>query len=206
MKITRISISSIYRWMRELHLYFGLFIGPFILIYAISTIMFNHAWKPAGEEKIHREKLSIQIPEGLEGLTLARRVMSQINVSGEIEFFSHNPQQKKFVIPVMKPGQRTTINVDLESKTAEIERRRTGFWDALLYLHKSPGPHLAGFRGNWFYTRLWSWLADASVYLILIVSVTGIYVWWTLKTGRKAGLILAGVGCLTLVLIVLAIN
>lgn len=208
MKTSNISISNLHRWIRELHLYFGLFISPFILLYAISTILFNHTWKSRSAEseaKAQMERVSIEMPEGMEGLELAKYIMRKVNVSGEIEFFRHNLQQKQFVIPVMKPGQRITISVDLENKTAEIERRRTGFWSALLYLHKSPGPHLAGFRGNWFYTRLWKWMADATVYLILLVSITGIYMWWVLKVERKVGLVLVGAGCLTFILIALAI-
>ena len=34
--------KGFYRWLRQLHLYFGVFICPFLLIFAVSTIMLNH--------------------------------------------------------------------------------------------------------------------------------------------------------------------
>lgn len=37
----------LYRWVRELHLYVGMFIGPFVLVFAISAMLFNHAWNPS---------------------------------------------------------------------------------------------------------------------------------------------------------------
>ena len=194
---------TLYRWISKLHVYFGLFIGPFVVLFAVSAIMFNHTWGTQSEGEVQERQISIQIPENMEGLEIARHIMRQVNVSGEIEFFRHNPQQKQFTIPVIKPGERITIDVDLVSKTAEIEQRRTGFWNALLYLHKSPGPHLAGFRGNWFFTKFWMWLADATVYLFLALSISGIYMWILLKSERKTGLILLGAGCLTFFLIVL---
>lgn len=206
MQRPRITTKSLYRWIRELHLYFGIFITPYVLLFAISAILFSHPWDPGDAEldvKV-QERSSIEIPENVESLELAQQIMRQVGVSGEIEFFRHSPQQKRLVIPVMKPGQRITIIVDVQSKTAKIEQRNISFRETLLYLHKSPGPHLAGFRGNWFYTRLWRWLADATVYLVLFVSVSGIYMWTVLKTERKIGLILLGAGCLTFFLMVFA--
>lgn len=197
-------LANLYRWISKLHVYFGLFVSPFVVLFAVSAIMFNHTWGggDSGSEAKAQE-VPIEIPENVEGLEIAKHIMRQVNVSGEVEFFRHNPQRKRFTIPVMKPGERITINVDLDSKTASIQQKRTGFWNALLYLHKSPGPHLAGFRGNWFYTTFWMWLADATVYLFLALSISGIYMWSLFKAERKAGLIMLGAGCLTFFLIVL---
>jgi hypothetical protein len=203
MKSSRISSGKLYRWISKLHIYFGLFIGPFVVLFALSAIMLNHTWGVGSEGKIQKNQMSIEIPADMEGLEIARHIMRQVNVSGEIEFFQHNPQRRRFTIPVMKPGEKVTINVDLDSKTAEIEQRRTGFWNALLYLHKSPGPHLAGLRGNWFYTKFWMVLADTTVYLLLALSISGIYLWSLVKSERKAGLVLLGGGCITFLLIVL---
>jgi len=211
MKRFRILSKSLYLWIRELHLYFGMFISPFILVFAISAILLNHTIKPWGDPsdaKVQKMSLSIEIPKdvkgGVEGIEPAKQIMRQVGLSGEINFIRHLPQENRLVIPVMKPGQNITINVDLKSQTAEIERRRTDIWDALFYLHKSPGAHNAQIRGNWFYTRLWGWLADTVVYLILFLSVSGIYMWAVLKAERKLGLILLGAGCLSFILIISA--
>ncbi len=187
------------RLLRAVHLYLGLFISPFVLVFAVSAILLNHTYKPGGESSKATigHQAGIEIPEDLEGLPLAKHIMHQVDVSGEIEFLRHQPQQKRLVIPVMRPGQRITITVELERKTAEIEQRRAGFWDAMLYLHKSPGPHLAGFRGNWLFTQIWTWLADATACLLLFLSASGIYLWAVLKAQHKAGLILIGAGGLS---------
>jgi hypothetical protein len=62
-----------------------------------------------------------------------------------------------------------------------------------LYSH----PHNAAVRGNWVYTRLWSWLTDATVYMLLLISVTGVYLWAVLKAERRIGLVLLGAGALS---------
>jgi hypothetical protein len=191
--------NVLHRFQHTLHLYGGLFISPFVLVFAISAILLNHTWKPGGElpESSVRRQENIEIRTDLESLPLARQIMEQVGISGEIEFFRHEPRQKRLVIPVMRPGQRTRITVDVESRTAQIEQRHTGFWDALLYLHKSPGPHLAGFRGNWFATRIWAWLADATACLLLLISASGVYLWALLKTERRTGLIVLGAGAMS---------
>ena len=86
------------------------------------------------------------------------------------------------IIPVMKPGEEVRLDLNLQTRRVSIERRATGLWDALIYLHKSPGPHLANIRGNWLCTRIWRWLADGTVYVLLFLSISGVYLWAVLRT------------------------
>lgn len=199
--------NALRRFQHALHLYGGLLVSPFVLVFAISAILLNHTWLPGGEpsEPAVRRQENIEIPADLESLPLARHIMAQVGVSGEIEFFRHEPQQKRLVIPVMRPGQRTRITVNVESRTARIEQRQTGFWDALIYLHKSPGPHLAGFRGNWVATRIWRWLSDTTACLLLLVSVSGVYLWALLKAQRELGLIVMTAGVLSFLALTFAL-
>jgi hypothetical protein len=64
----------------------------------------------------------------------------------------------------------------------------------LVILHKSPGPHLVNIRMNWAYMRVWFWLADATVYLLLFVTVSGVYLSYVLRSERRigTGLLIAG--------------
>lgn len=209
MKPIRIFSKSLYSWIRELHLYFGLFISPFILIFAISTILFNHTFKPWDKARVQETTASVEIPQGVtdgaEGLKPAKQILRQVGVSGEIGYLRYRPKQNRLIIPVMKPGQEITIDVDLEKGAAAIKRRDTDIWEAMLYLHKSPGQHNVNIRGNWVFTQIWRWLADTVVYLILFISASGIYMWTVLSAERKVGLILLGAGGLSFVLIVYAI-
>lgn len=95
--------------------------------------------------------------------------------------------------------------MDLATGVATLERKDTGAWDALIYLHKMPGPHNATIRGNWLFTRLWGWLADGTVYLLLFLSASGVYLWTVLKADRRSGLISLGVGMLSFMGLVLAV-
>jgi hypothetical protein len=192
------------RWTRRLHLYSGLFISPFLAVFAISAILFNHppqASPPAAEGR----QIALQVPEGLQGLDLAHEIMRQAGVSGEVVYVSVEAQGSRLVFPVERPGRKVSIRADLAAKTASIEERPTTWTERLTFLHKYPGPHVANLRGNWFFTRLWGGLADGSAYLLLFASVTGIWLWLAARSERKAGLLCLGLGCASFAAILLAL-
>lgn len=192
-----------YRWIRDLHLYFGLFVSPFILLFAGSVFFLNHA-KVATDRWTSVDTFqSVQIPGGIESargrdaISRAQAILQQIGVSGEIGFTRYIQQKRHFVFPVSRPGLETMVDVDLDARSASVSRRQTSFWEALGYLHKMPGPHNVAIRGNWLPTRVWRWFADATIYLTLFISMSGIYLWWVLKAERHIGLTLLAMGAVT---------
>jgi len=196
--------KQFYVWTRDLHLYIGLVVSPFVILFAVSVILLNHTWIPLGGSGVLRQTTSaVQIPQGLENLDGMARVdgikeiLRQIGVAGEVNFVTFLPKEHRLVVPVVKPGQLISVNIDLDNHTATAQLQKTGFWDALIYLHKTPGPHVVAIRGNWIYTRVWRFFADAVVYTILFISASGIYLWAVLKAERKIGLILLGAGALS---------
>ena len=95
--------------------------------------------------------------------------------------------------------------VDLDARAATVTRRTTSLWESLAYLHKMPGPHNVTIRGNWVGTHVWRWFADATIYLLLFVSVSGIYLWWTITAERRIGLTLLTTSAVTLCGLVYAV-
>lgn len=200
MRVPPFFARSPYLWMRELHLYTGLFLSPFVLLFAITGIFFNHAWNPWGKKETGEVRTAqVEVAADQDGIAQAKAVMRQVGVSGEIRNVFR--RANRLTIPVMMPGKEAEIVVDMEAQTAQIRTWEMGFGDALLYLHKSPGPHNAAIRGNWVYTRLWEMLSDGVVYLVLFLSASGIYVWTVLKATRHTGLIAMGAGVLSFVLL-----
>ena len=69
--------------------------------------------------------------------------------------------------------------------------------ESLSYLHKMPGPHNVSIRGNSVGIMAWKLLADATIYLLLFISVSGVYLWWAIRAERLIGLTLAAAGAAT---------
>lgn len=183
--------KRLYDWTRHLHLYFGLFISPFIIIFTVSTILLNHGWKPVPQASV--STVIIQPDESLEGMELVADLARQLDLSGEIigRGVVRNNQTSLFVA---RPGVTRIAKVNLETGEAEITLRTFGFLDTMRYLHMNPGPHKPA---NWIIGKLWGWLADTTVYLTLFLTVSGIYMWIVLKAERRVGLIAMGTGVLT---------
>jgi hypothetical protein len=123
--------------------------------------------------------------------------LEKADVPGEVGFVRHMVKEQKLIIPVSIPGRETTVTINIPTREATIVTRETGLADALVTLHKSPGQHGANIRMNWFYMRAWRWMADATVYLILFISVSGIYLWYVLRAERPVGFILLFAGALS---------
>ena len=197
--------GPLYRLTRDLHLYLGLFISPFVLVFAISVFFLVHAWLPkiGSEATTRRVESALPLPEDLPLLSgralidALKPTLESAGVRGEVGFIRHLVKEEKLIIPVMIPGRETTVSISLSNRQATIVTRETGFADALVTLHKSPGQHGPDIRMNWFYMRVWRWLADATVYLILFISVSGIYLWYALRAERSVGLILLFAGALS---------
>jgi hypothetical protein len=194
-------VKRFYLTTRDLHLYLGLFISPFILVFAISVPFLVHAWMPGVSPQGENRVVSrLQLPatleqlNGREQLNAVRHVLDELGVQGEVGYIRRISKEHRLVVPVVVPGQETTVDLNVSSGSAEIVRRSTGLADAVVYLHKMPGPHNANIRGNSFYMGVWRWLADATSYLMLFLSITGIYLWAVLKAERKMGLTLLGAG------------
>ena len=188
---------------RDLHLSFGLFISPFILLFAISVFFLVHGLPnrvgPA-QPDVSRTVTGLQVPPGaasLQGrarLDALRPVLDQLGVSGEVDFIRHVASEHRVVIPVSVPGRNTTVNLDYERGTAVVTSRTQPFSEALVYLHKTPGPHNVNLRGNAAFMRVWRVVADGTVYLFLFITVSGIYLWASLRAERRIGIALLFAG------------
>ena len=190
---------------RDLHLYFGLFLSPFILVFCVSVFYLVHglAQRPApGPTDDSRSVANLSVPPGIATMTgrarvdALRPVLQQLSVHGEIDFVRHVAGEHRLIVPVRLPDRDTIVSLDYEERTATVTTRRQSLGDALVYLHKMPGPHNVDIRGNSLLMRAWRVLADTTAYLLLFITVSGIYLWVALRAERRVGLLLmlAGAG------------
>jgi hypothetical protein len=191
-------------FVRSLHLYLGLFLSPFVLVFAISVVFLVHAWVPgAGATAEKRTVTDLILPpdfeklKGREQLAAAHTVLARLGVHGDIGGVRQIPRDRRFVFTVGLPGRESSVDLNLAQRTAAIATRQTGGWDATVYLHKMPGPHNVSVRVNTTFMLVWRWLADATVYLLLFLTVSGVYLWAVVKAERRAGLALLAAGAVS---------
>jgi hypothetical protein len=187
-----------------------LFISPFILLFSASVFYLNHA-KLNPQDLPADTYTRVIIPDGfdrlkgIEAVERAKTILPQVGVAGEIGFIRYIPKDRHLILPVSRAGSEATVDVDLDARTATVKRRRMSLWESISYLHKMPGPHNVAIRGNWVGTRIWRGLADATIYLLLFISLSGIYLWWAIKAERRIGLTLLAAGAVTFFGLIFAI-
>jgi len=85
-----------YRWIRDLHLYLGLFISPFVVVFAVSVFFLVHAWWPKVQEAgATRVVTDVVLPANLEELSgrqlidALKPVLASIKAQGEVGWVQH---------------------------------------------------------------------------------------------------------------------
>ena len=104
-------------------------------------------------------------------------MLDQLGVSGEVDFIRHVASEHHVVIPVSVPGRNTTVNLDYERGTAVVTARTQPFSEALVYLHKTPGPHNVNLEGMRRSCASGASSLTGHVYLFLFITSSGIYLW-----------------------------
>jgi len=183
-------MKKYYPLIRRLHLYFGLFISPFVLIFSFSMLAINHEgflnkFVPVKHLPEIRTKLD-KIPYDSSDLATARAISRKLGIDGEIDYISK--EDDNIFFPISKPGLKTTIRVSTPTDSAIITRELRGSMRAMSYLHKMPGPHGEQIRGNATFLKIWRVMADVVVYVLLFLTVSGIFLWYFLKIERNMGL------------------
>ena len=192
--------KRLYVVTRDLHLYAGLFLSPFVVVFAVSVFYLAHSQVAVESAAATRVATGVNFPESLDSLNGRelvdglRPVLDRVGVSGEVNFVRKIPKDHRIVVPVMQPGREITVDLDMERHTATVADQTTGFAEALIHLHKMPGPHNVSVRGNSLYMRVWRVLADATTYGLLFLTLSGVYLWTVLRAERRVGLALISAG------------
>lgn len=189
-------MKKYYPSVRALHLNFGLFISPLVLIFCISVLVLNHtgyvdSHYPIKKLPVIKTRID-KIPYDSSDLQTAKNIIQKLGIKGEIDYIFQNDSQISF--PVLLPGFTTSIKIDKQTNEVLITRKEEGTLRATNFLHKMPGPHNVKLRGNSFFMKNWKLLADGVVYLLLFLSASGVFLWYFLKVERKLGWVSIVVG------------
>jgi len=120
-----------YRLIRDLHLYLGLFISPFVLVFAISVFFLVHTLRPriASETSTTRIVSGLPLPENLQMLSgrplidALKPILEKAEVPGEVGFVRHMVKEEQLIIPVTIPGRETTVSISIASRKALSSRK-----------------------------------------------------------------------------------
>jgi hypothetical protein len=201
-RISRRGRGEFRTWNRKLHYYLGLYFLLFIWLFSVTGLLLNHSdwgfaefWPQRRQSTVERE---INPPEAGEDLAMARDILGQLWMVGEIQETRLSPEGSRLIINVGRPGQTFSVEADLAARRAVVEETRLNGWGVAQTLHTFTGVSLNDPRRtrDWALTTLWVFAMDAlSVGLIALV-LTGIYLWTRLPKQRLGGVLALALGTL----------
>lgn len=187
-----------YRWFRTTHLVVGLLAFPFVLMYGISAVQMSHGDWFSMQPKVTETTVTVAPPDGNDGRVLARALMDQYHLRGELQ--QVNATDTGYKLQVVRPGTVYQISYSSETHQARIRTSVAGFMGMMNRIH-----HLAGVHRSSMLVNIWGgWVIAVSLGLI-ILGLTGIYMWFTFYNERKIGFILLAISLgysLTLILLI----
>jgi len=195
--------KSIHMLNRKLHIYAGLFLLLFILLFSGTGLILNHPqWKFAQfwpQRETATSERTITWPAETDSLERAQNLMTQLGIAGEIEGITLAPDDQHLDIRVVRPGAIIDIKTDRATQRAQIDQIRVNAWGVMNMLHSFTGVRLnePAKQRDWIVTSLWSLSMDVLSVGLIVLSLGGLYMWF--GTRRRRGLewvaLLAGVIC-----------
>ena len=184
-------------FVRRAHLYTGLFLLPWVIMFGVSTIPINHqSPEPAAWTRLAEHSFDAPVPASSENLRpLGREMMNAAGLEGGYYVYRVNPRQVQAGHPRFLAPLR--INYFPEERRLVVEQRPFSLRPFLSGMHTRGGYDMGG-----FWDSVWAVFVDAvSIGLILWIA-SGVYMWWGLPSTRGWGWIALGAGAICFAVII----
>jgi hypothetical protein len=192
-----------FRWRRlllNLHLYGGLFVCWYLVLFGYSSLAFNHPWLlPSADGTT--ASWEVEIAPDLQQLPdhqAMDRIRESLDLIGWfLPWTLEKPQPDSLDFELSRPGKKYQIFYNGQTGSAQVESQSTGVGPIVKSLHglaeRIPGSRLTWIWG--LYTELTTWFVFFAVF-------SGSVLWATRTRRRRNGTIL-GVAALLLSLTVM---
>ena len=197
---------SLSRLVRQLHIYTSLAFFLPLFLFAVSGFMLNHRWaiwETFATRVESEEPVAVQIPTSGTDLDKAHSVLEQLNVGGEINSLTLEPDKNLWQIRTTRPGQWLEIKLNPTTGSGTLKRTDFNAWSIMPRMHTLAGLHSnIPEKKNWVWTKVWSLMMDLTAVATLVLLVTGLYMLTQMTSERRPGLIVLGIGSVVFLLTV----
>lgn len=207
-KNSKNKFRSIDRWMRWLHLYTGLFLFPWMLVYCASAFCINHGpqitellgvTRPNWE--VQREvELPTDVTFSGEPTTQAKALLEYLDLDGAHHVARMKSNETQLVVIRRSGSGNYEITWRRYERTVIVKKLQPFSWYRLMnFLHFS-----GGYGQKYTANILWAVMVDAVAISIAVWCLTGIYI-WARRPRRLLGGICVVAGSLLFIGLVMAL-
>lgn len=184
---------------RRTHLYLGLFLMPWLLMYGFSSLLISHntwfrpaaaPWEAVFEREYHRS-----IPDGADLRDVALEILKDCDLRGA--FWAQRPNADELRINRFRFMDETRLVYSIKNQRLKAERQPMRWSQVVLRLH-----FRGGFLQPTLWDTLWAVLVDVACVGILIWIASGLLMWWRLARLRMWGAVAIAGGILSFAILV----
>ena len=193
--------------IRRTHMYLALFLAPWMLIYALSTMAMNHrqafreyyggdleAWEPERETQFDGT-----FPEDASSRMVAEQILSALEMEGSY-FVRKDGESGRYIIYRNFPIIPKRITFDPASGNLSIDRQEFRTPVFLEEMHRR-----RGYRAGLILENAWAVSVDLVIIAMVFRVASGLWMWWELRAARKWGAIFGIAGMALFVLFLVTI-
>ena len=177
---------AMYRTVRNLHLVLASLSLPFLIMYGVSAVQMSHStWFET--KPVVRERQMQLPPRQADARAVARAVMEHDgSVRGEVTNIQNSAGG--LALRIVVPGTVHEVRYDPASGLTQVKSSVAGVIGMLNRLH-----HWAGFWHETMPMKVWALAVAIVSAALLVVGLTGLYLWFTRRAERRVGLLLLGI-------------
>ncbi len=165
-------------WL-DLHIYVGLACAGYLVLYGVSSVLYNHpTWFEAAEPTARVWEAHIALPANGSPSLRAQAARDALGLEGSVpDRRARATQDGGLAFLIWRPGARYEVTVDANG-TARVEEERASVAGVIKSLHGIPG-----YPGSVFG---WTWNAYThfSLFALPFLAGSGALLWWTSPLGR----------------------
>jgi hypothetical protein len=197
---------SFSRINRRTHLYLGLLLLPWILMYGISSFIINHndyfqklyddgtpQWSTQSERAYDRP-----VAEGADLTRVGADILAGLELGGDFNVRRPSPERIQIIDRSSWVVTRVTYNLNEQHLREEV--RRFQWNDVLGRMHQR-----SGFHHDSVLQDAWAVVVDLTCIAFLVFIASGLYMWWGLRQTRLWGSLAIGCGVASFVALLVSL-
>ena len=175
--------------LRRTHLYLALFLIPWVLMYTASTFVMNHRFlfherppEPPPKFTAEREIIySGEMPAGATPQQIALQLLTTLDLDGAHSLARPiNPE--KLIINRQHPVNPRRVTYTPADKKVVVETLDFAAPNFLERMHRR-----RGFQHDYVLEDLWAASVDLTIAALVILSLSGLWMWWELRVTHRLG-------------------
>ena len=193
---TKITLSTVSRIIRRVHMYTGLFLAPWMLMYALSTLVMTHreyilSYYPSKNPAMVTEReldYTRSFPAATTREQIGLRILQDLGLDGT-HSVSGGRNGKPLVINRQHALRTQRVTFDATTRKILIQREEFRAATFLDRLHRR-----RGYNQPYTLEDTWGFTVDVAVVTMVFWCLSGIWLWWEIKPVRRWGALALAAG------------